>query len=81
MPTTKNLGLYIADDETLKADNQTVGDWRRRINNEGAGTDSSPYSDYQIIDQAIGQIIDSMNEIKKVLQIVNGEEEETTDGE
>ena len=45
MPTTKNLGLYIADDETLKADNQTVGDWRRRINNEGAGTDSSPYSD------------------------------------
>ena len=81
MPTTKNLGLYVADDDTFKTDNPTVGDWRRRINNEGEGTEASPYSDYQILDSAVGQIVESMSKLEEALKSINGEEEETTDGE
>lgn len=80
MPRTETLGLYIADDTTFKEENLTVQAWREKLNGVGEGTEASPYSDYQIIDQAFKQVLASLNDIKVVLKIVNGEEE-TTNGE
>ena len=75
MPTTKNLGLYVADDDTFKTDNPTVISWRSSINGEGEGGPSSPYSDMQIIDQAFGQILEQLLAVKRTLENVNGIEE------
>lgn len=80
MPRTENLGLYIADDDTFKSDNQIVAEWRAKLNGVGDGTTASPYSDYQIIDQAFGDIMSKLVDLQSVLEKVNGiDEEESVD--
>lgn len=48
---TTNMGLYLTVDENMK-----FQDWRRLMNGEGEGTEESPKSNMQIIDEVLGQI-------------------------
>lgn len=81
MPRTDNLGLYIADDNTFISDNKTVAEWRYKLNGVGDGTTANPYSDYQIIDQAFGDVMSKLSDIQSVLEKVNGTDEEESNNE
>lgn len=73
MPVTDNLKLHIGTDDEFYAENETVADWRKKINGRGTGTASDPYSDYQIIDQAFGQVIDLLEDVNTLLKQINND--------
>lgn len=49
MPKTENLGLNLTDDEST-----TMRAWQKSLDGVGDGSETSPKSNMQIIDEAIG---------------------------
>lgn len=58
MPKTTNLGLNLTTD-----DNMTFGDWRKTIDGENSTENGEELSNFQIIDNAIGNIEEVLNQI------------------
>lgn len=58
MPKTTNLGLNLTNN-----DNITFGDWRKTIDAENSIENGEELSNFQIIDEAIGNIDTLLNEV------------------
>ena len=58
MPKTTNLGLNLTTDDNMK-----FGDWRKTIDGENSTENGEELSNFQIIDNAIGNIEEVLNQI------------------
>lgn len=51
MPKTENIGLNLTDDEST-----TMRAWQKSLDGVGDGSESSPKSNMQIIDEEFGKL-------------------------
>ena len=58
MPKTTNLGLNLTTDNTTTFEN-----WRKSIDGENSTANGEELSNFQIIDNAIGNIEEVLNQI------------------
>lgn len=58
MPKTSFLNLDLTTDENTRFE-----DWQKALNGEGDGTEENPYSNMQIIDNAIQKIYGTSGEV------------------
>lgn len=59
MPKTKNLALELITDE-----NTLFKEFREKLIGEGEGTESSPFSNMQIIDKEVGDLKEKLDNLK-----------------